>query len=46
MDVDTFGLVETASSDDYKNRAFFEIEAKQLMIMQVNVVYYYSFVNS
>jgi len=35
MDAETFGLVETASSDDYKNRAFYEIEAKQLMIMQV-----------
>ena len=31
----TFGYVEYATSDDYKNKGYFELEAKQLMVMQV-----------
>jgi len=33
--VNTFGLPEYAASDDYKNRGYFEIEAKRFMMIQV-----------
>ena len=31
----TFGYVDFATSDDYKNKGYFELEAKQLMVIQV-----------
>merc|ERR1712136_678863 len=33
--VDTFGNPEYASSDDYKNRGYFELQAKRFMLIQV-----------
>jgi len=31
----TFGYVDYATSDDYKNKGYFELDAKQLMVIQV-----------